>query len=496
MSAPQDTTGPATATRSRPARSSAPAAASATTPTRGLTALWQSWSLAKQFVACASLVLVPTMWVIGIWVSDRIKDGATSRAGTSAALYMENFIEPLVQEMATADSLSEANQQRLGDLLKGSTIGNRVHTLKMWGKGGVVVASSRASLVGRQFTPSASLKRAWSGIVTASFDNLGDEENKHERQSGMPLLEVYVPIRERGSERVIVVAEFYEVATDLKIELDRARRLSWIVVSALTLSMLSALLAIVRRGSRTIEEQRTSLEQRIGELTSLLAENRRLRARAHRASANASESNEALLRRLGSELHDGPAQLISVALLRMNEPQAGPDDQQGVADTQQCLRGVLTDALKDIRNIAAGLAVPEIDSLSLDASLRDAVERHRRLTNTDVSFCATDLPDPVPHAVKLCAFRFVQEALSNAYRHAGGAGQTVAAAMDGDCLMLRVTDAGGRERAAPGPGATTGLGLKGLQDRIESVGGSLDIDLGTSQGGRVTARIPIRPGTL
>ncbi len=253
---------------------------------------WQSWSLSRQFLTCASVVLVPAMWVMGIWVADRIEDSATSRAGTSAALYMENFIEPLVQDLVGDLQLSEASREKIGRLLQDTTIGQRVHTLKIWTKGPLVAASNRPELVGRRFPPSAGLRRAWSGLVTATFDNLHDDENRAEQKSGMPLLEVYIPIRERGSERILCVAEFYEVANDLKIELTRARRLSWLVVSAVTLSMLAALLAIVRRGSSTIEVQQASLEKQVAELTHLLSENRHLRARAHRASARSSESNE------------------------------------------------------------------------------------------------------------------------------------------------------------------------------------------------------------
>ncbi len=199
-------------------------------------------------------------------------------------------------------------------------------------------------------------------------------------------------------------------------------------------------------------------------------------------------------------MHDGPAQLISVALLHLEDPVlAGDGLHQSLgsdaAENRSSVRAVLNEALRDIRNIAAGLAVPEIDGLSLTAALQDGVERHRRLTGTSVAFRCGALPDPVPHAVKLCAFRFVQECLSNSFRHAGGAGQSVAADMDGDDLLLRVADRGAG-RSVPGDalGASTGLGLKGLRDRIESLGGSLDLELGTPQGTHVTARIPIAPG--
>lgn len=63
------------------------------------------------------------------------------------------------------------------------------------------------------------LATALAGTVHAEFDDLEGEENKLEQQSDQPLLEIYSPIREPWSGDIIGVAEFYEVASDLRANL-------------------------------------------------------------------------------------------------------------------------------------------------------------------------------------------------------------------------------------------------------------------------------------
>jgi signal transduction histidine kinase len=457
---------------------------------RRLTETWATWSLARQFGTCASLVLLPAMLLIGFWVSGRIKDSVTHNAGTSAALYMENFVEPLIQDLAAGTAISPDNVETLGRLLTDTSLGVKVLTFKIWTKGGIVVASSRAELVGKKFTPSSGLLAAWQGRASSEFDHLHDAENEFEKNTGIPLLEVYIPLRERGTDQIIGVAEFYEKAYALKAELIRARLLSWLVVGTVTLSMLSALFAIVRRGSETIEHQRAALESRVTELTEL-------RSRAQNAFARATESNERYMRRLGADLHDGPAQLISLALLKLGTDPPLDELAEGSASAADaadniCVRKVLSDALRDIRNLAVGFAVPEIESLCLADAIWTVVNRHERLTHTKVDF-NVDSPLPgVSHATRLCAYRFVQEALSNAYRHAGGIGQSVHAKIDGDDVIITVADSGDSADSVL-RSTSSGLGLRGLADRIESLGGSLDVVLRGENGTKLTARLPLTP---
>ena len=87
-------------------------------------------------------------------------------------------------------------------------------------------------------------------------------------------------------------------------------------------------------------------------------------------------------------------------------------------------------------------------------------------------------------------FRFVQEGLNNAFRHAGGAGQSVAVTLENRTLRVVVADAGGGFDVREGG---EGLGLAGLRERVESLGGTFAVDSSPS-GTRLTMKLRLAEG--
>jgi signal transduction histidine kinase len=94
--------------------------------------------------------------------------------------------------------------------------------------------------------------------------------------------------------------------------------------------------------------------------------------------------------------------------------------------------------------------------------------------------------------LKTTVYRLVQEALNNAFRHAGGAGQAVSVGLHGDQLRVEVTDTG--PGFDPDTVADDGqhLGLTGMRERVESLGGVFNIESQPGKGTRIRARFPIR----
>jgi signal transduction histidine kinase len=452
---------------------------------------WQALSLARQFVFMGSAVLLAGMIVIGFWVTRQIEVGVTHNTATSTALYMDSLIEPLVQPLANSDTLPPQVQNDLDNLLNSTSLGRQVVSVKIWKESGLIVYANDRSLIGQSFPPSEDLRKAWAGEVTAGFDSLTDEEDVLERASGKPLLEMYSPIRERSTGRVIAVAEFYEAATSLKQDLFWANLTSWLVVGAVTISMLGLLSIIVFRGSRTIERQQSALKLRVSELCELLEQNEDLRGRVQMASRRTAEINESYLRRISSDLHDGPAQLLALAALRIDaikslvsrtvsEPCSTGADLDIVKES-------VNDALSEIRDLCAGLSLPELDSLSSAEVLRSAARAHERRTGTEVFVDIESVPDDLPRSMKICIYRFVQEALSNGFRHAGGVGQRLHCQFQNDAFDVTVSDAGPGFNVSGRSEMRRGLGLPGLRDRIESLGGRLEINSIVGKGTSLSA---------
>ncbi len=441
--------------------------------------LWRSLSLAQQFIMASSSVLLVGMIVMGIWVSDKIQTGITQNTATATALYMDSFIAPLVQELSGKDTLSDHTQAKLDGLLTNRKLASRIVSLKIWKPDGVVVYSNHASIIGRSFPETSNLKRAWQGVVAAEYDDLADEEDATERLTGLPLLEMYSPIREISSGRVIAVAEFYEDATKLKQELFTTKLESWLFVAIITLIIAGLLYGIVRRGSRTIDKQSQVLEGRVEQLSKLLQQNETLRARARQSSLRSTEINEHFLRRVSADLHDGPAQLIGLGLLRLDGLNPEPTNSSEPTGAQkrdlETIRAALNDALDEIRNLSAGLALPELENLDLEETLEKAIHTHEQRSRTKVRSSFSGLPVAITLPFKISAYRFVQEALANAFLHGGARDQQVTAGYDGVNLEIEVSD--------KGPGFDTrqvttgdGLGLLGFPERIECLGGRPAID--------------------
>lgn len=432
---------------------------------------WAELSLTLRFALTGGVVMLVGMAVIGTWVAGQIEGGVTRNTATATALYMDSFIAPLVQELGVSGELSPGTGQAIDDLFGNTPLGRRVVSYKIWKRDGTIVHASQPSLRGQRFAPTDNLIAAWGGEVLADFDDLGDAEDRAEHDRGIPLLEIYSPIRRAGADETIAVAEFYEDATALERDLYRVRRESWLVVAAVTLAMFAGLSGIVRRGSRTIETQRRDLAERIVRLSELAEQNAALRWRVQRAANRVTEVNEAYLRRISADLHDGPAQLLAFAALRLDSLGQSQDPAQRAAE-MAAVRDVLADALRDVRNLCRGLILPELEPMGLADVLRRAVEAHKRATGSAVSLVLPETDPGIPPAWKICIYRFVQEGLSNATRHGGGLGQTVTCSIGPAGVTLVVADSG--PGLVPGPGSG-GLGLIGLRERVESLGGQFSL---------------------
>ena len=456
---------------------------------------WRALGLARQFLLTSAAIIVLGMAVIGYWLSYRIADNVTHNTALSTALYVESFVGPKVQGMAESAAFRPDVQAELERLLRDTPLGRRIVSFKVWARGGAVIYSSRPELVGRKFAPSEKLRAAWTGVVAAEFDHLNEPEHAAERATGLPLLEIYVPIRQSYTDRVIAVVEFYEKAERLRADIFRSKLESWAMLAAVGIGAVAALFGVVAAASRTIQRQRAALQTRIAELSDALSKNQELQKRLTRASRRAAEINERYLRQIGSDLHDGPAQLLSLAMLRLDALGA-PDSPAGesppLANERRSVRGVLADALHEIRSVSIGLSLPELSLLTLSDTLREAVRLHEGRSGRKVTLDVAGLPAGAPHVVKATAFRIVQEGLNNAARYGGEGPHKVAAACKDGRLVVTVEDAGpGFDAAAGNPKK---LGLVGLRERLETLGGSLTIDTAPGHGTMLTAVLPLEDG--
>ena len=432
------------------------------------TSFWARMSLARQFALASGLVMLLAAVVVGLWVSSRIEEVVVRNTANATALYMESFIAPLSQDLATLDRLSATSLADLEKLLVETPLGRRVLSFKIWIKGARVIASSDPAIVGKEFAATRNLQQAWTGEVSADFNSLSDLEDEGEADLGVPLLEIYSPIRAKGTGEIIAIAEFYENATQLEADLIKAQLASWAAVALVMAAIWASLFAIVLRGSQTIDRQFKALSD-------MAARNVSLRLKVQSAAGRFSALNDQTLRRIGADLHDGPAQLMGFAALRLDALRKSVPKDAGHAEIDQ-IAAAIRDAIKDIRNISRGASLPDIERKSVREVIVALVDAHAGRTASDVAL-TVDLAgrEDLPLAVKICVGRVIQEGLTNAWRHAGGVGQAVSVGLTGDVLQVVVRDRGAGLQTEPRDGDLYGLGLAGLTGRVESLGGTLTL---------------------
>ena len=274
---------------------------------------------------------------------------------------------------------------------------------------------------------------------------------------------------------------------DERIDLQRN---AWLVTEAVLLAMNASLREIGSRRNRQIKKQHHTIIANRAELLRLLQLNSELENRVERASRLAALESEQFLHRVGADLHDGPAQLIGFALLHLSSlaPCLGEPDKVGEAmEIIAGIHGALAEAMDEVRSLCAGLTMPRIALLPIADALRSVIQEHEQRTGTVVRSDIAILPPDTPHFVKASLCRLVQEGLNNAYRHAGGQGQSVKAWTTGDAIAVEVADDGPGIAPLVSMGLQGGLGLVGLLNRIESLGGTMKILSIPSGGTRLRA---------
>jgi signal transduction histidine kinase len=446
---------------------------------------WIRRSLFEQFAMTSSVVLTLSISAVGGWIGARIADGVLHGTSGAAALYMTNFVEPHVQSMDGGGLISQEDIRRLdlvGELLKSR---RHVASIKIWHPDGTIVYSTDKSLVGKQFT-TADILPSLKGKIRAGMADLNDGDNEFERSLSMPLYEIFIPLYKSESDRIIAVAEIYEDASELLHDQASAVIGAWTVVGSAGIATLFILFAIVHRGSATIQRQRAAIKLRYREAMLLHRKNAILTSQREAALRTSGRIDDLIHMRLGAELHDGPVQLISFVLLRLEQIEHGPND----GPLLQQLRTSLQTVLAELRAIAAGLLFPELgETMSASEVLRKIIRAHERRSSCVVDYKETGLPDRLPCEVLRCMVRVTQEALNNAYKHPGSSQQAVSVGAIDGVLRLSVSDNGCGIDHNKSAGTEPGLGMRGMAARIAAVRGSFSVISEKGRGTEIVCEI-------
>jgi signal transduction histidine kinase len=195
--------------------------------------------------------------------------------------------------------------------------------------------------------------------------------------------------------------------------------------------------------------------------------------------------------RIARELHDVIAHNVSMIVVQAGAAaRVLKSDEPHVRDALAAIEATGRETVDEMRRLLGVLRRAE-DGLALapQPGLRDleSLVAHVREAGLPVELCFEGEPIALPPGIDLSAYRIVQEALTNALKHAGGARAEVTVRYETSAVELEIRDDGN----GAGDGGGTGHGLIGMRERVALWGGRLDAGRPEGGGWAVHARLPL-----
>lgn len=224
------------------------------------------------------------------------------------------------------------------------------------------------------------------------------------------------------------------------------------------------------------------------ELTRRYEENVRARGELKELSARLVSAQEEERRAISRELHDEVGQSLSALLMEAGNAAARvPPDSAEVRRHVDSIRKLAEASVNVIRNMTLLLRPSMLDDFGLVPALEWQAREVSKRTGLRVHVAAEESAGDLPDALKTCIYRVVQEALHNCARHSQARSVKVVVEQEPQRLVLTVEDDGRGFDAR----RVRGLGLVGMEERVNHLGGVFHIQSEPGAGTRVAVELPL-----
>jgi signal transduction histidine kinase len=244
-----------------------------------------------------------------------------------------------------------------------------------------------------------------------------------------------------------------------------------------------------------IESANRRLESRVAERTrelqimnEQLRERERVRQHLLRKVISAQEDER---KRIARELHDETSQTLAALGMRVDAALTEADDATGVRLRE--LKQFVGRMDDELHRLIVNLRPSVLDDLGLAAAIKWLADRQLAAQGISVRCEVHDLDVRMPPEIETALFRSVQEAISNVARHSNAESVLIQGTFADDGVRVEIEDDGiGFDPAAANgePGSARGIGVLGMAERMEIVGGTLTIDSEPGAGTRVAFEVP------
>jgi signal transduction histidine kinase len=196
--------------------------------------------------------------------------------------------------------------------------------------------------------------------------------------------------------------------------------------------------------------------------------------------------------RVARELHDQAGQALTALQFGLAQLEREVDSPR-LKEQVESLRSLTVETMEEIRNLALDLRPSALDELGLVPALRGYIRDFSRRIGIPIELEVTGLDARLPSEMELSIFRVVQEGLTNVAKHAMASHAWVSLRADGRRLEVSVVDDGvgfDVEKMLGSPERKS-LGLFGIQERVELMGGSLKVESQPGKGTRLYIQVPL-----
>ena len=256
-------------------------------------------------------------------------------------------------------------------------------------------------------------------------------------------------------------------------------------VAAVLFFVLATAFLLARNLARKDALEAEYLTERRRAESELRESNRQLQS----LSASLQNYREEERTRIARELHDELGQLLTG--IRMEVSWLGGrllPEQQTLADKVLTVKGQIDRTIATVRRISSELRPLVLDDLGLSAAASWYVDQFSARTGLAVELSLPDVDPERGDAVATALFRVLQESLTNVARHAQAEKVTVCLAFSSGVWSLSVSDDG--LGFAPKPGEPGDIGLVGMRERAQNLGGRFSVTSAPEQGTRIDVAIP------
>jgi signal transduction histidine kinase len=216
----------------------------------------------------------------------------------------------------------------------------------------------------------------------------------------------------------------------------------------------------------------------------------RSRRELQRLSSRLVDAQESERRAISRELHDEIGQSLGALLVDLSRLSAAlPPDRAEVKEQVDRMKSVAEGSVQAVRNIALLLRPSMLDDLGLGPALEWQGREVSRRSDIEVEVRAESASGDLPPEYATCIYRLAQEALNNAVRHSGAKRAKVEVEQTDHRIRVAISDNG----HGFDPTRTRGLGILGMEERVNRLGGEFKVDSAPGRGATIVAELPLPP---